>query len=59
MTRQLWTDDFKHKRWLERAPIGEVGIEVDIDVEVLFVFADRLCRKLDTSESVNNFKVFA
>jgi len=41
------TDDLEHDRRLERAPKGEVGIEVDVDVEVLFLFTDRLCAKLD------------
>ena len=45
-TSRLYTDDLEHERRLERAPINEVGIEVDVDVEGLFLFTDRLCTKL-------------
>ena len=45
-TSRLYTDDLEHDRRLVRAPIEEVGIEVDLDVEVLFLFTDRLCTKL-------------
>jgi hypothetical protein len=47
-TSRLYTDDFEHDRRLVRAPIQDVGIKVDLDVEGLFVFTERLCTKLCT-----------
>lgn len=49
----VYTDDLEHDRRLERAPEGEVGIEMDVDVEVLFLFTDRLCTELDACVMVS------
>ena len=43
---RLYTDDLEHDRRLVRAPIEDVGVKVDLDVEGPFLFIERLCTKL-------------